>query len=168
MARRRMLAPINSLKHFVPTTNQAIASGAIVNVLVANSIVAPATTATNSVEEGSVVKAIHLEYWLTGNELSGNTTQFVLTVEKKPAGATSMTNAQALNLQSYLNKKNILYTTQGVLGSSIDGQSVPVIRDWQLIPKGKQRMGLGDQLVVNIAAVGKLRVCGIAIYKELR
>ncbi len=161
-----MKATINSRKHYVHQTNTAIASGARLSLPIVDSVLAPATATSASVTEGAEVKAVHCEYWLTGNEVSGNTTQFLLAVEKVPSGLVAMTAAQAVNLNSYQNKKNILYTTQGVLSSSIDGQSIPVIRDWVKIPKGKQRMGLGDKIIVTINAVGKLRACGLALYKE--
>jgi len=160
-----MVAPINSIKHYVPRATAVVLTGAIANDVIVNAIVAPATTASSSVIQGSVIKAVYIERWFSSNEAIGSETQFVLTVEKKRELEADMTNAQALNLGSYPNKKNILYTTQGIVTSS---QSVPVIRSWVLIPKGKQRFGLGDELMVNTAAVGELQTCGIATYKEYR
>ncbi len=157
-----------AIKHYVHQTNTAIASGSLLSFTAVSAVVAPATATAASVIEGSVIKAVHIEFWLTGNEVSGNTTQFALIVEKLIGGATAMTAAQAVNLGAYPNKKNILYTTQGVLSSSVDGQSVPVLRGWVLIPKGKQRFGLTDKLIVSINAVGKLRACGLTTYKEYR
>ncbi len=78
-----------------------------------------------------------------------------------------MTLAQSQNLGAYPNKKNILYTTQGILADANDGgPTIPLIRGWIKIPKGKQRMGLDDRIVVNITAVGALRLCGISTFKE--
>ncbi len=169
MIHRRMVAIINSIKHYVVRTNSVVATGAIQSNILVDAVVAPATAATFEVIQGAVIKAVFIELWLFGNENAGTTTQFVATVEKLIGGAAAMTNAQALNLGSYPNKKNILYTTQGVVGSFKDGQSsVPVIRGWIKIPKGKQRFGLADQLRLNVAAVGALRNCGIFIYKEYR
>ncbi len=169
MIHRRMVAPINSIKHFVARTNSVVATGAIQILNIVAGVVAPATSTAFDVIQGAVVKAVYVELWIFGNENAGTTTQFVVTFEKRVADSTAMTNAQALNLGSYPNKKNILYTTQGVVGSFKDGQSsVPVIRAWIKIPKGKQRMGLDDKIVLNVAAVGALRICGIFIYKEYR
>jgi len=160
-----MVAPINSIKHYVPRASAVVLTGAIANDVLVHAIVAPATTFTSSVIQGAVIKAIYIERWFSSNEAIGSETQFVFTVEKKREDETAMTNAQALNLGSYPNKKNILYTTQGIV---TPGQSVPIIRQYILIPKGKQRFGLDDQLVVNTAAVGELQTCGISTYKEYR
>ncbi len=169
MARiRRMLAPINSVKHFVTKTNAELASGAVAGLTLVDAVAkSTVRTATNQVDEGSVIKAIHLEYWLNGQgtELTG-TSQFVVIVEKLPAGGTAADATDMANLQSYENKKNILYTTQGVIAGQ-GAQSIPVLRDWIKIPKGKQRFGLDDKFVVSFFASGfAMDICGIAIYKE--
>ncbi len=171
MRHRRMLAPINSNKHYVHRTNTSIATGSISAHIAVNSVVAPATSNAEDVEEGSVVKAVHLEYWLNSDGATGTTVQFILIVEKVPSGQTAVTAAQIVNLGAYQNKKNILYTTQGNLGASVDGQSsVPVLRDWVLIPKGKQRMGLGDRIVTSMHPIGSVGAafCGLVTYKEYR
>ncbi len=161
-----MLAPIVSKKHFVPQTNTIIASGAILNVPVIEAVIAPAVANSRSVIEGATIKAVFLEYWMRGNDSLGNASQQIFTVEKVPAGATSMTAGQSLALQSYPNKKNILFTSQGILGD-LETVPVPILRQWIKIPKGKQRFGLGDELIINFASGGgAFRVCGMAIYKE--
>ncbi len=169
MARhRRMLAPIVSRKHYVHRTNVSLASGALTANLVADAVVAPATTNAFDVIEGSVIKAVHIEMWYRSGGVAGSTTQFILIVEKLPTGNPIMTAAQSLNLGAYPNKKNILYTTQGVIGGT-DSNSVAVLRDWVLIPKGKQRMGLGDRIVVNVSTVGQaMNNCGLFTYKEFQ
>ncbi len=104
---------------------------------------------------------------MSSNESAGGESQFTLTVEKKRTTETDMTNAQSANLQSYPNKKNILYTTQGIVNSTHTGPAIPIIRQWIKIPKGKQRFGLGDQFMVNLnSGGGSLQTCGIFIYKE--
>ncbi len=163
-----MVAPINSIKHYVALTNASIASGAISNTTQINAVVAPATSNAFDVIQGAVIKAIYVELWLGSNEAGASESQFVVTVEKKRDSEPNMTNAQALNLGSYPNKKNILYTTQGIVGSLAVTGAVPIIRQYILIPKGKQRFGLEDELMVNIAAVGSLQRCGITTYKEYR
>ncbi len=168
MRHRRMLAPINTVKHYVHRSNLAIASGGITAISVVDAVVAPATTNPFDVKEGAVVKAVHLEYWLLPSGDTGETTQFAAVLEKVPANAPSVTAAQTANLGSYLNKKNILWTSQGVLGQGIDGQSsVPVIRNWVLIPKGKQRFGQGDRLMFSVAPIATtLQICGLSTFKE--
>ncbi len=161
-----MKAPINSVKHFIAHTELNIAAGGISVQPVIHAVSVNAITNTSDVREGCSIKAVFIERWLIGDEAAGVNSQFVLTVEKKREGEADMTNANALNLQAYLNKKNILYTTQGIVSSSDGGNPIPVVRQWIAIPKGKQRFGLGDELHVNIAFVTKGTVCGIEIYKE--
>ncbi len=165
-----MLAPINSNKHYVHRTNIVVNSAAIDPEVVVDAVVAPASTNAFDVEEGSVVKAIHFEYWLLSNGATGSDTQFVVIVEKVPSNLASVTAAQILNLGAYTNKKNILFTSQGVLGAGVDGQgALPVLNSWILIPKGKQRMGLGDRVVISFSTIGEnVNWCGLATYKEFR
>ncbi len=168
MARRRMLAPIVSKKHYIQLTDTQIASGAILANQLVDAAPAPATTAFFTVVEGSVVKAIYCEYWLLPNGASNDSTQFIGVLEKVPQGAAAVTVAQITSLQSYDNKKNILYTTQGVLNMAVDGQgAIPVSKQWFMIPKGKQRMGLGDRVVFTFFTLGTtMRICGFITYKE--
>ncbi len=166
---RRMLAPINSIKHFVPQTDFAVATGTANNLTVVDAVVAPATGATYEVQEGAVVKAVWIELWLITDGSAGTHGTFTVTVEKAP-GNLQPTFTNMLNLMSYLNKKNILYTTQGILSSDNVAQAVPILRQWIKIPKGKQRFGFQDRLLVNVANSGGtgMAICGMFIYKEYR
>ncbi len=170
MRHKKMLAPINSNKHYVHRTNIALASGAALNVDVVDAVVAPAAANPFEVEEGSIVKAIHFEYWLSNIGGTGTNTQFAAIIEKVVAGQAPVTFAQMAQLGAYPNKKNILWSSQGVLGTQVDGSnSVPIVRGWILIPKGKQRMGLGDEIVFTLSAIGTaINICGISTYKEYR
>lgn len=155
-----------STKHFVPRTNGSVASGAIGVHQIVNAVAQDADlNTTDDVHEGEVVQAVWLEYWLNAVGVTTDTGQFTLIVEKIPANGANPTVTNMLNLQSYLNKKNILYTTQGNL-NGLDSQSVPVLRQFIMIPKGKQRFGLGDRFVVSMLATGlPIDFCGMAIYK---
>ncbi len=163
-----MLAPINTVKHYVAQTNTSVASGGILNVKLVDAVVAPATANAFDVKQGSVIKAVFVEFWIGADGATNTETQFVLTIERTISNALPMNAAEILNLGSYRNKKNIMYTSQGVIGTMIDGNgSIAIYRQWLLIPKGKQRFGLDDSLFVNITSVGTtMRVCGISIYKE--
>ncbi len=163
-----MAAPINTVKHYVQTANTGIASGGVTNIAVVDAVVAPATTNAGDVKQGAIVKAVYLEYWIWGGGATGLDTQFNLAVYKAPVNIVAITAAQLLNMGSYENKKNILFATQGVVGSGIDGnQAIPVLRQWMLVPKGKQRFGLSDRLMVSVTSTGTLlQLCGFATYKE--
>ncbi len=163
-----MVAPINSIKHYVHLANTGVLTNVILNFEIVESVVAPATANANSVTEGAVIKAVYIEMWASpvgdGTVLS----QFNLTIEKLPNGLANMTNTEIINLGAYENKKNILYHTQGVIRAE-GAQAIPAFRQWILIPKGKQRMGLSDKIVVNVMPLGStMNFCGFSTYKEYR
>ncbi len=166
--RRKLVAPINTIKHYVHQTRATVNSGAILGIKVAESVVAPATANAFSVKEGSILKAVHLEYWACNSDDTLLIGQYEAVLEKVPSGQASITAAQIVNIGAYPNKKNILWTFQGLISPAIDGgPNIPIIRDWILIPKGKQRFGLSDELVLTFASTGsKGQVCGLATYKE--
>ncbi len=168
MVRHRMLAPINTNKHYVHRANVTVASGTVSTNDVVIAAAAPATSTAASVRTGAIVKAIHFEYWLWNAGATGLDGQFTLIIAKQPSNLGNPTSTDLVNLGSWDNRKNILFSTQGVLGAGIDGsQAIPVIREWLLIPKGKQRMGLGDRIVVYLTPTGQsIQLCGLSTYKE--
>ncbi len=163
--RRKMLATVNSTKHFFPHSLFSVPVSSVTNNIEVNAVALSAVTNANDVRAGAVVKAIYIELWINADSGSDNAT-FVITVEKASGGQPNMTFAQAVNLMNYPNKKNILYTTQGLVGNTLNN-AVPILKQWIAIPKGKQRFGIGDQLRVNLGAITTgLTVCGMTIYKE--
>ncbi len=167
---RRMVAPINSVKYYVQRAVTSVAGAGILNEVVVDAVVASAVSSSNEVLEGSIVKAVYVETWIIGEGASGIMSAFNVSVEKKPADATPMTNSQSLNLMVYPNKKNVLYTTQGLVASEQGSNAVSILRQWFAIPKGKQRMGLGDQLMINFSNISTTSylICGFYTYKEYR
>ncbi len=119
----------------------------------------------DEISEGAIVKAVYIELWILD---SANDGSFVITVTKYPGTAPGMTFAESNSLGTYENKKNILYTTQGLSANNGVGNPVPIIRQWIKIPRSKQRFGLGDRLRICIANNGlnNLEYCGFATYKE--
>ncbi len=160
-----MLSPIHTIKHYVHHTNAFTASAAVrgqAPVVVVSGL----PSSAGETKEGSVIKAVFIEVWLQSQATTGDTCQFAFIIVKTPAGAANPTAAEMLNLGAYDNKKNILFTSQGVLGD-LNTQAVPIHRDWVRIPKGKQRFGLGDRLVWMLAPIGfGMQSCGISTYKE--
>ncbi len=169
MARmRRTLAPINTNKHFIARTKAVIAGGAIHAANLVIAVARDAVDAVNEVEEGAVVKAVHCQYWVSGTGAAGTNAEIVTVLEKIPTNQASVTFSQILNLQAYTNKKNILHTFQGLVNRGADGANpISPLNGWVLIPKGKQRFGLGDSLVYSVATVEQSAdLCGMTIYKE--
>ncbi len=167
LRRGRTLSPINAVKHYVPATNSLTTSGSVRNQTVALAVPNTALPVNaGDVKEGSVIKAIFLEYWCGGAGATGADTQFSLAFYKQQGGTNAMVAADLLNPGAYDNKKNIIFFSQGVIMGS-DTQAVPLLRQWFKIPKGKQRMGLGDIWKVGMTPTGEsINNCGFATYKE--
>ncbi len=167
MVRHKMIPPVVTTKHYVDQTNVALASGAIAVVSLIDGVArSTERTSTNMVDEGAVIKAIYIEWWLNGSGASGATTQFDFIVYKLPGVGTNPTAADLLNKQAWDNKKNILFTSHGNLGG-VGNSSIPIIRQWLMIPKGKQRFGLNDRLQIALTTTGEaFQHCGFSTYKE--
>lgn len=161
-----MKSPIHSVKHINQNTPTTVAAGAINNVLAIEAVTSLSANLSREVVEGAKVSAIYIEYWITSDDAAQGS--MVISVEKVPAGATPMTYAQSVALWSYPNKKNILYTAQGLTPPNVQS-GLPFVRQWIKIPKGKQRFGLEDKLYINISGISNGAVfCGMSIYKEYR
>ncbi len=156
---------VHSVKHYVQFGIDQITTGTLQANIIASAVVGPSADSANEVKEGSSIKAIYFEFWLQNQ---GNLGEFIATITKDPELGNGPTFVEQASLFTYTNKKNVLYTTQGL--TSNDGVSGPVniIRGWVKIPKSKQRFGLGDRVHFNISNVssGDLNRCGFATYKE--
>ncbi len=158
---------VHSVKHYVQYPIDQIATGVLGRIPIVNAVAVQDKNVAIEVEEGSSVKAIYFELWLQ-NE--GNLGEFIMTISKEQENLAGPTFAEHAALFSYPNKKNILYTTQGL--TSNDGVSGPVnvIRGWIKIPKSKQRFGLGDTInlcISNVSANDLVR-CGFSTFKEYK
>ncbi len=160
-----MRPPIHSTKHYVQFPIDQITTGTSQGIILAQAVESTLSNLSAEVSEGSLIKAVFVELWL---ENTGNLGESIVTISKDVRNNAGPTFAQMGNLFAFTNKKNILFTHQGL--TSNDGVSQPtnVVRGWIKIPKSKQRFGLGDMLMLNIANVSSqdLNRCGMAIYKE--
>ena len=118
------------------------------------------------VVEGSVIKAIFIELWLQGD--ADTDTSFVVIVEKAMGTVIPPTFAEISLLNGYLNKKNVLFTSQGLLAEESGANPTPILRQWIKIPRGKQRFGLGDKLRLVVGNIGSstIKGCTFATYKS--
>ncbi len=144
-----------------------MAQAAIVITTIANAIEGASTT-PNQISEGATVKACYIEFWVSQDSASV-VGSYTFVIFKQPGIASAITSANMAALHDYTNKKNILFTAQGLLTPN-DGGQVPIVRAWYKIPKGKQRFGLGDKIQIvlrnNNATAVDINFCGLAIYKE--
>ncbi len=122
-------------------------------------------TGLPDVEIGTTIKAVYCELWYQGSSAQPGTA--ISTLEKLPNdGTIPVPFGNMTALDAYTNKKNIFYSTQGIVGDS-NSNPIPFVRQWIKIPKGKQRFGTGDTLLWNVAAQTPtdIEVCGLFIYK---
>ncbi len=156
---------VHSNKHYVQTSLSSVTGGANASVTIIDAVATP--TGVSQVEEGSSVKAVYFEHWVKAGE-ANNLGTFIAIIAKIPGGASGFNFSQMAALGSADNKKNIFYTTQGLLNT--EGLSATnIIKGWVKIPKSKQRFGLGDRLLLAISASSAtvdVDHCGFATYKE--
>ncbi len=157
---------IHSVKHIVQTPISQIATGARENILIFAAVESTVANAATEVEEGSIVKAVYVEMWLQNQSNLGHA---ILILEKVEGGEVGATFAEMGSLFTYTNKKNILFTHEGLTSNDGIGNPLPVVRQWFKIPKGKQRFGLGDRMTLTISnpSSNNLDRCGVCIFKEL-
>jgi len=142
----------------------AVASGAITAFTVAIGVQDVAAASVTNVREGSVITAVYIEMWVSSDDAASGSA--IITLERRPSAGTAMTAAQSAALNAYPNKKNILHTFMGLTPSNVQ-YPMAAIKGWFKIPKGKQRFGIGDILVLNLHGQSNgLSACGNFIYKE--
>ncbi len=156
---------VHSSKHYVQFGISQVGFGTRETINLVKSVEGSAADLDKEVAEGNGVKAIYIELWLQNQ---GNLGESIVTLSKDPEDGTGPSFAEMAALNGYLNKKNILFTHQGL--TSNDGVSGPVavMRNWFKVPKSKQRFGLGDKINLNVSNVSSndLNRCGFALFKE--
>ncbi len=151
-------------KHMVQKSLFAVASGALAVQVIASGLQDPDAAVATNVREGATISAVYCEMWITSDDTAAGTA--IITLEKRQSGVGAMTAANSASLDSYANKKNVFYTFQGLIGPNTQIPAAS-IRQWIKIPKGKQRFGIGDNLVLNVHGQSNgLAACGFFIYKE--
>ncbi len=156
-------AQVHSSKHYIQVSLATVLAGASLNTKFANAVAIQDVNLDSEVREGSTIKAVYIEMWVRGGETSPGSS--LLSFYKGTSGS-SMTFAEQISLNSYNEKKNVFYHTQG-LTNDANADAIAFIRQWFKVPKGKQRMGLGDSLNLSISAQALDNiVCGFMTYKE--
>ncbi len=160
---RRLRPRVDTVKHYIQLDATVVANAATLPIVIVQAVARGASRAnTFTVEEGSTVTAIYLEYWVSGVTAEKTASWFIV---KRPSALATPTFAETQNLQAYTNKRNILNAGQGLAPTG--GNILPIYKQWIKIPRGKQRMALGDIIQLNISAVGtNVNICGFSTYKE--
>ncbi len=154
-----------AVKHYVQFTEFNVPSATVSEFKFVDATDIPSINTADEVQQGSVIKAIFVELWLSSDTATNSS--FVVTVEKSEANSSSPALSDMTNIHFYANKKNILFTSQGLL-PEVQQNPVPILRQWIKIPKGKQRFGYQDRFRLMIAAIGtqQLTGCMFATYKS--
>ncbi len=161
-----MKARVHTEKHIGQFALSAIAAGAASGVELIKAVAVANKNLVKEVTEGSIVSAIFVECWIR-SQLDAGQGNVVLIVEKTERDSTGATFAELIALNDYPNKKNILYTREGLTPSETLTMPVQFGPGWLKIPKGKQRFGLGDSLHLRIASQTEgVLFCGFNLYKE--
>ncbi len=156
---------VHSTKHYVQQSLNTITASAQKIVTIASAVAVGAKDAPGEVEEGSSIKACFIESWLRTQSTSPGSQ--ITVIHKQPGGVSNFSLTDMAALNDAPNKKNVLFTSQGLLNDQ-DADAIAVVRGWYKIPKSKQRFGLGDKLIMQIFAQGALDVthCGFQTFKE--
>ncbi len=156
---------VHSTKHYVQISISSVAATAKVTEDLVDAVAVNLVTDSDEVAEGSTVKAIYVELSVLANTALQN---FIMVILKVPGSGAGPAFSDMVALFDYPNKKNILYTTQGLAPNDGVGQPQTILRGWIKIPKSKQRFGLGDRILLVLANQGDNTVnyCGFATYKE--
>ena len=155
---------VHSTKHYVQFSISTVTGGAVVVLSVAKAVEVGAKDLVSEVEEGSSVKAIYVELWARAGSTTPSSGQMI--IFKRQSDATNPTATEMAALGAWDNKRNIFYTTMGLFNDQ-DADAIALFKGWIKIPRGKQRMGLGDD--INIAVFTPtidLQICGFSTYKE--
>ncbi len=157
---------IVSRKHYVQQGLFVIGAAAAVSTTHIEAVAVLAKNLSSEVEEGSIVKAIYIDLWVTS--LTSTQGNVIVIVEKVPALQVPASFTTMNALDTYANKKNILFTFEALTNQD-NGNPLGVLHGWIKIPKGKQRFGLGDRLIVTVSApVQGANACGFSTYKEYK
>ncbi len=156
---------IKSRKHYVQFPINQVATGVVENMLLIEAVAVSAKNISREVEEGAIVKACYIELWLQNQSNLGHT---VVIISKQNELGLGATFAEMATLDTWTNKKNILFTHEGLTTNDSQGPPLPVLHGWYKIPKSKQRFGLGDILSITVSnpSSNSLDRCGFATFKE--
>ncbi len=175
MARYNRLRPINSVKHIVETSGILAAStNTVLDELISgNSVYALATT--NGVPAGAKVNAFYFSFFAIaeGGEVAAEVPLVDWYVIKNP-GDTFASTFDSINLPTpgatgaHVNKNKIIHTEKGLAGGGdASTAGVPMIFKGVIkLPRGMQRIAVGDRFQICARANFNTKFCLQAIYKH--
>ncbi len=162
---RNRLRPVKSYKHVIDIQGGLVA-GAQLNSILADAVDAPILTGTASVEVASTIRAIYLKveaYATTAVALSN----IYMTVMKNPSNALTAPAPNAVGASDV--KKQIIHQEMVMMQQVAEGNPRTLFKGVIRIPRGYQRMGQDDTLLLSLLSPGVAAFfCIQCIYKEFR
>ncbi len=155
-------AQVHSEKHTIQNSLATVLAGALSVIVLAKAVDTVGST-NSDVKIGASIKFLHVEEWIRTNDTSPGS--FVWAIIKLPGGVSNPSVGDMANLNDYNNKNNVFHFKQGLI--NVNTADAIFVGTDLLIPKGKQRMSIGDQwVIVRFAQALDSNYCGKVIYKE--
>ncbi len=158
MPRRSLGTIIHSRKEVVDSTLLGVAAAVVSNVNVANAV-NDYTGTVGSVETGSVIKSIYLFVQIIPTLGTANVDFYVI---KRPDGIVDPVPGA---VGGSFARKYVLHEEKGLPGNAGDGAYPLTFKGVVRIPKGRQRMGEGDDIRVVLRGADIYNACIKCIYK---
>ncbi len=155
----RMRPVIHSRKEIVDSTLLGVTGGVVSNVLVADAI-NDYTGLVGQVETGSVIKSIYLFVQILPSATGTANVDFY--VIKRPNGITDPVPGAVGGTSA---RKYVLHEEKGIPGNASDGAYPLTFKGVVRIPKGRQRMGEGDDIRIVLRGTDDYNACVKCIYK---
>ncbi len=153
------LRPINSVKNIVDGTFLGVTAATNTDVVLA-ATVNDYTGGVADVPIGAKISSVFLFVQMISSDASVvNMDWFII---RKPTGVALPTPGATGGNAA---RKFILHEEKGIPGNALDGAYPLTFKGVIKIPRGRQRMGEGDQLLVRLRGASAYNACVKCIYK---
>ncbi len=165
MAFRNRLRPVKSYKHVVDIQG-GLALGTQLNSILIDAVDAPVLTGAAGVEVASTVRAIYLKVEVYATSAAALSNVY-MTVMKNPSNALTAPAPNAVGVSDV--KKQIIHQEMVMIQQVAEGNPRTLFKGVIRIPRGYQRMGQDDTLLLSLLSPGvAIFFCVQCIYKEFR
>lgn len=161
MARGFSKRPINSVKNIVDSTLLGVSAGTRSSIIVANAV-NDYTGGVTDVPTGAVIKSVYLFVQILPTLGTANVDWYFT---KRPGLAASIAPILPGLTGGAPERKWIMHEEKGIPGNAGDGAYPLTFKGVINIPRGRQRMGEDDDLIVVTTGVDIHNVCVKCIYK---
>ncbi len=149
---------INTRKEIVDSVNLAVSAGVTTTIVLATTV-NDYIGAVGTVEVGSVIKWVYLFCQILPATGTANVDFYVA---KLPPGVVTPVPGATGGTPS---RKFILHEEKGIPGNAADGAYPLTFKGVIKIPRGRQRMGEDDRIVLLVRGADQYNQCSKAIYK---